>query len=160
MRRKDREVTDITEIKNILDKCKTCHLSMVDDGRPYVIPLSYAYKIEGEILLLYFHSAKEGRKIEILKNNNEVCFEMCFEGELIYDAKTPCNSGYYFSSVHGFGNVEFLSDADEKCSSLALLMKHQANVSHKFTHSQANSVCIFKVETKDFTAKRKPCSMK
>lgn len=156
MRRKDREVTDITEIKSILDQCKTCHLSMVDNGHPYVIPLSYAYKIEGDTLLLYFHSAKEGRKIEILKNNHEVCFEMSVEGEPIYAAESPCNSGYYFSSVHGFGNVQFISNNDEKCSSLALLMKQQANVSHEFTASQANSVCIFKVETKDFTSKRKP----
>jgi nitroimidazol reductase NimA-like FMN-containing flavoprotein (pyridoxamine 5'-phosphate oxidase superfamily) len=45
MIRKDREVTDINSIEEILKQCKTCHVAMVDDGLPYVVPLSYGYKI-------------------------------------------------------------------------------------------------------------------
>ena len=156
MRRNDREVTDIAQIKKILDSCKTCHLAMVDDGYPYVIPLSYAYLINGETLILFFHSAKEGRKINILHNNNDVCFEICTEGEPIFAKKTPCNSGYYFSSVHGFGTAQFIEDVDKKCTILALLMKHQANLDINFTPRQANSVCIFKVSSTNFTGKMKP----
>ena len=155
MRRKDREVTDINQIKKILDDCKTCHLAMADDGQPYVIPLSYAYLMSDKTLTLFFHSAGEGRKIDILHKNNGVCFEMCNEGEPILAEKTPCNSGYYFSSVHGFGIAQFVEDIDEKCSALALLMKHQANLDVDFTHAQAESVCIFKVSSNNFTAKMK-----
>ena len=72
MRRNDREVTDINEIKNILNLCKTCHLAMVDGNMPYVIPLSFGYVMDGDTLTLYFHSAKEGRKIDILKRNGRV----------------------------------------------------------------------------------------
>ena len=38
MRRKDREVTNINEIEKILFQCKTCHVAMVKDGTPYVVP--------------------------------------------------------------------------------------------------------------------------
>ena len=155
MRRKDREVTDISQIRGILDSCKTCHLAMVDNGQPYVIPLSYAYNIDGETLTLFFHSAKEGRKIRILEKNNSVCFEMSSEGEPILAEETPCNSGYYFSSVHGFGNAQFIDDSDEKCSALTLLMKHQANIDVDFTAPQADSVCVFKVVSTSFTGKMK-----
>lgn len=156
MRREDREVTDAGQIEKILDGCKTCHLAMVDNGQPYVIPLSYAYLINGETLTLFFHSAKEGRKIKILHENNAVCFEMSSEGEPVFAEKTPCNSGYYFSSVHGFGSVQFIDDIDEKCRALTLLMKHQANIDVAFTSAQADSVCVFKVDSTNFTGKMKP----
>ena len=158
MRRKDREVTDINQIKSILDDCKTCHLAMVDEGQPYVVPLNYAYLIDDNGLTLFFHSAIEGRKIKILRENNAVCFEMSKEGEPIFAEKTPCNSGYYYASVHGFGHVQFIEDVDEKCSALTLLMKHQANIDAYFTPDQANSVCVFKVTSTDFTGKAKPLS--
>ena len=159
MRRKDRAVTDTERIKEILDNCKTCHLAMVDGETPYVIPLSYAYTIneaEAPTLTLFFHSAKEGRKIDILRKSSSICFEMCTEGSPIFAEETPCNSGYYFSSVHGFGTVQFVEDLEEKCAALTHLMKHQANRDIVFTTAQADTVCIFKVSTTDFTAKTKP----
>lgn len=158
MRRKDREVTDINQIKKILDDCKTCHLAMADKGQPYVIPLSYAYLIDEGALSLFFHSAKEGRKISILQENNAVCFAISCEGEPIISEKTPCNSGYYFSSVHGFGNAQFIEDIHEKCAALKLLMKQQAKLEVDFTPAQVDSVCVFKVVSRDFTGKMKPQS--
>ena len=156
MRRKDREVTDINQIKKILDTCKTCHLAMVDNGHPYVVPLSYAYSISDETLTLFFHSAEEGRKINILRENNAVCFEMSNEGESIFADKTPCNSGYHFSSVLGFGEAQFIDDIDEKRSALTLLMKHQANLNVDFTPDQVAGVCVFTVSSINFTGKTKP----
>ena len=128
---------------------------MVDKGQPYVVPLSYAYSIEEETITLFFHSAKEGRKINILRENSAVCFEISSEGEPVH-AETPCNAGYYYSCVHGFGNAQFVEDTAEKCAALSLLMKHQAKRDLDFTASQADSVCVFKVVSTDFTGKRKP----
>jgi nitroimidazol reductase NimA-like FMN-containing flavoprotein (pyridoxamine 5'-phosphate oxidase superfamily) len=155
MQRKDREITDIEEINSIIKNCKTCHVAMVDDGMPYVVPLSFGYEISEKELSLYFHSAKEGRKIDILHKNNTVCFDMCCEGEPVNAKKTPCNSGYYYSSVIGNGNVEFVTDIDEKIEALTLLLKHQAGIDVSFTEQQANAVCIYKIVTNDFTGKKK-----
>lgn len=155
MRRKDREVNDIKEIIEIIKDCKTCHIAMVDDGMPYVIPLSFGYEIIDDTLALYFHSAKEGRKMDILHKNNSVCFDMCCEGEPIFAKETPCNSGYYFSSIIGTGKVEFITEKDEKSKALSLLMKHQADIDVIFNEKQANPVCVFKIVTKDFTGKKK-----
>ena len=129
---------------------------MVDKGQPYVIPLNYAYIVGGEDLTLFFHCAKEGRKINILHENNNVCFEMSSEGEPIFAEETPCKSGYYYSSVHGFGDAQFIEDVNEKCSALTLLMKHQTGIDVGFTPEQADSVCVFKVNSTDFTGKMKP----
>lgn len=153
MRRNDREVTDISGIEDILLQCKTCHVAMVDDGAPYVVPLSYGYKfLDGNTLELYFHSALEGRKIDILKRNHKVCFEMSYEGEPIH-SDIPCNSGYCYASVIGFGKAVFIWDADEKCDALSIMFKHQARKNIDFTAEQAEAVCVFKIVSMDFTGK-------
>jgi len=156
MRRKDREVININEIDKILIQCKTCHVAMVNDGAPYVVPLSYGYKIIDDSLLeLYFHSALEGKKLDILKNNNKVCFEMAYEGEPVC-TDTPCNSGYYFASVIGYGNVIFIDDVNKKCEALSIMFKHQSGKEVTFTANQTENICVFKIISSDFTGKRKP----
>ena len=84
MRRKDREVSNTEDIKHIIEKCKVCHLAMVDKGLPYVVPLNFGYIVDGNSLTLFFHSAKTGRKLDIFNENNAVCFEMVCEGKLGY----------------------------------------------------------------------------
>lgn len=155
MRRKDREVTDIFEIKEMVELCKTCHVTMIDKDTPYVLPLSFGYEIADGALTLYFHSAKEGRKLDILRKNNKVCFEMCDEGEPVFATVTPCNSGYFYSCVHGFGEVEFIEQPQEKSRALSLIMQRQAGLKIDFTAEQASAVCVYKIVSRDFTAKRK-----
>lgn len=156
MRRKDREVTDLNQIQKILDSCKTCHLAMVDNGQPYVVPLSYGYTLEGGLLTLVFHSAKEGRKVSALQENSAVCFEISTEGEPIFDEATPCDYGYYFASIIGFGNAEFVDDFESKKTALKLITKHQANVEYEFNQTQTDTVLVLKVVTADFSGKIKP----
>jgi nitroimidazol reductase NimA-like FMN-containing flavoprotein (pyridoxamine 5'-phosphate oxidase superfamily) len=156
MRRNDRIVKDPRGIEEIILRCRTCRVAMVDDGFPYVVPLSFGYRfIDGDTLELYFHSAHEGRKIDVLRKNNKVCFEMSYEGEPLF-ADTPCNSGYYFGSVIGNGEVLFVNDPTEKCRSLSVMFRHQTGKDVHFTKDQAESVCVFKVISSDFTGKRKP----
>lgn len=155
MRRKDRQVTNLSEINKIINMCKTCHIAMVEEGMPYLIPLSFGYEFENNQLVLYFHSANTGKKIDILKKNNHVCFEMCCEGEAIYEETSPCSSGYYFSSVHGFGEVEFLEENVEKAQALSAIMKHQMDAAVTFAPEQVRSVCVFKIAAATFSAKQK-----
>jgi len=158
MRREDREVTTIKEIEKIILQCKTCHVAMVNEKIPYVVPLSYGYKIlDGNMLELYFHSALEGKKIDILRKSNKVCFEMSYEGEAVY-TDNPCNSGYYFASVIGFGDAVFIDDADKKCEALSIMFKHQSGKEVVFTASQVENICVFKIISTDFMGKRKPKS--
>jgi len=161
MRRKDREVSDINGIEEILQKCKTCHVAMIDNGSPYVVPLSYGYKIvdcgngsDQKTLELYFHSAHEGRKIDTLKRSSKVCFEMSHEGEAVH-SEIPCNSGYFYASVIGFGEAFFIEDVSEKCSALSAMFKHQTGKDVAFNSEQAGSVCVFKIVSREFTGKRK-----
>ena len=105
-------------------------------------------------MTLYFHSAKEGRKLTIWQKNTDVCFEMCSEGEPVH-AKIPCNSGYYYSSVIGYGKVEFIEETDQKCQALSIMFAHQTGKQIAFTEEQAAKVCVYKIVSERFTAKRK-----
>lgn len=48
MRRNDREVTEETEIRKVLDECKIVHLGFQDGGRVFVVPVNYGYSYEGK----------------------------------------------------------------------------------------------------------------
>ena len=159
MRRSDREVKDIAGIEEILLQCKTCHIAMIDNSsqiKPYLVPMSYGYKITGgKILELFFHSAHEGRKIDILKRNNKVCFEMSYEGVPV-NSDIPCDSGYYYASLIGFGEAVFINDSDEKRDALSVMFRHQTGREAVFSEAQAAGVCVFKIVSEDFTGKKKP----
>ena len=155
MRRKDREVTEPAEIADILLSCRTACIAMVDHELPYVVPMNYGYELTHDTLVLYFHSAKEGRKLDVLRRCGKVCFSVFSEGEPVH-AETPCNSGYYYSSVIGNGTVEFIDDLAEKKAALQKLVFHQTGRQVDFTDGQADSVCVFKIVSTDYTGKRKP----
>jgi len=156
MRRKDREVKGREGIEEIILQCRTCHLAMVDGDGPYVVPLSFGHRfLDDELLELYFHGAYEGKKIDILRKNNKVCFEMSVEGEPLF-SDTPCKSGYFYASVIGFGEVVFIEGPEEKCEALSIIFNHQARMEKKFTAEQAAAVCVYKIVSSDFTGKRKP----
>ncbi len=98
MRRSDREEKDQTVIKNVISRPTVCRLGMVDGDKPDVVPLCFVY--DGQYL--YIHSATKGRKIDVLKKNPNVCFEI----DLIAEATTAenaCDWGMKYQSVIGFG---------------------------------------------------------
>lgn len=155
MRRKDREVKDLAEIEQIIAGCKVCHIAMAEEGKPYLVPMNFGYELKEGILTLYFHSAREGKKIDVLKANGNVWFEMCIEGGPVYAKDIPCNSGFYYQSVMGSGKAEFVTDVQEKCKGLSLLMKQIVNAEVDFNEAQADMVSVIKIVSKDFTGKKK-----
>ena len=98
MRRKDKEIVDINNKISIIQKCKVCRLGLSENNKPYIIPLNYGYSFENDTLVLFFHSATEGRKIKIAKTNNQACFEMDCDIKII-ESENPCNFGYAFKSI-------------------------------------------------------------
>jgi len=155
MRRHDRAVTGLRDIEGILLGCKTCHLAMIDEGTPYVVPLSFGYTItDSEELELYFHSSPEGKKLDVLHQNNKVCFDISCEGELIR-SENPCGYGYRYASVIGFGEAFFVDDIEEKCRALSAIFKQQAQKDVLFSAEQARGVCVFKIVSTDYVGKQK-----
>lgn len=76
MRRKDREVTDEARIDEIISRCNCCRIGFNDSGEVYIVPLNFGYVKQDGRRTFYFHSAKDGRKIDLVKDGYEVGFEM------------------------------------------------------------------------------------
>jgi len=156
MRRKDREITDIHEKVSIIKKCKVCRIGLSENNFPYIVPLNYGYDFENDTLTLFFHSAKEGKKIYIIKNNNNACFEIDCDTKLI-EAEKACNYGYEFKSIIGFGKIVILENTDEKIDGLNKIMKHQTEreTVYNFTHDELKNICVYKMIVEEFTGKQK-----
>ncbi|MGN1029055.1 MAG: pyridoxamine 5'-phosphate oxidase family protein, partial [Bacilli bacterium] len=103
-------------------------------------------------LTLYFHSAKEGRKLDGIVENPEVAFEMDCEHKLI-EAEIPCLHGFSYKSIIGNGVSSIVENMEEKKSALSLLMKHQTGKDFTFEDKHAKAVTVFKVEVTNFSAK-------
>ena len=156
MRRKDREITDIQQILNIISKAKILRLGLFDGEYPYVVPLHYGYEYADSRLVFYMHSAKEGHKLELIANNPHVCVELDCGVELISGGEVPCIYGSNFASVIGRGVAEIVNDENEKIKGLSLLMKNQTGRDFEINSQMAATVAVIKVTLTEFTAKAKP----
>jgi len=72
MRRKEKEITNRPEIDTILKGAQVCRLALARENEPYLVPVFFGY--DGS--RLYFHTAREGRKLDFVAANNRVCFEV------------------------------------------------------------------------------------
>jgi nitroimidazol reductase NimA-like FMN-containing flavoprotein (pyridoxamine 5'-phosphate oxidase superfamily) len=156
MRRKDKEITNIDDKLKIIEKCKFCRIGLCENNRPYVVPLNYGYLYENGKLTLFFHGAAEGEKVDIIKSNNNACFEIDCDAKLI-EGDAACDYGYAFKSVIGFGEITILETSEEKTAALNYLMRHQTgkDTEYSFEESQLKNVLIFKMDVQEFTGKEK-----
>lgn len=152
MRRNDREVTDKNIISEIIEACKICRLAMADEAGIYIVPMNFGYCYENDALTLYFHSAKEGRKLDAMKSDPAVGFEMDCGDELI-EAKKACEYSYYYQSIVGNGRASIVEDVQEKQAAFSLIMEHQSGKHFVFDEKMVSAVAIIKVRVEEFTAK-------
>jgi nitroimidazol reductase NimA-like FMN-containing flavoprotein (pyridoxamine 5'-phosphate oxidase superfamily) len=124
MRRKDREITEFEEIKHILTKGLVCRIALSVDDEPYIVPLNYGVEFS-DPMVLYFHCATAGRKIEMLKKNNRVCFEIEVDTKIVH-GEQACDWSMNYKSVIGYGRIEIISDEDKMIHGLNVLMEHYA----------------------------------
>ena len=161
MRRQNRQVTDLNEIRGIIDEIKVARVGMFDGKQVYIVPLNHGYEMDEEgKVVIYLHCAKVGRKIDILKENPNVCLELDGRHELV-NADAPCNHSYYYASLIGNGAVEFVEDFDEKAHALAMVMKHQTGKADwEFDPKWVNAVCIMKLELSEYCVKQHKAGMR
>ena len=152
MRRKDREITGRENIEPILRACKTCRVAMIADGAPYVVPLNFGYTWE----VYSSDSIGSSEKIDALRADPRVCFELDTEQGVTGEGDIACRYSFAFSSIVGYGSMEFAKTPDEKRKGFDVIMQHQTGRSG-FTYNDASlSVAeVFHVRADSFEASRK-----
>ncbi len=149
MFRKDKEITDKAEIEDILLKARICRLAMADERVPYLVPLCFAYH-EGAI---YVHTARQGKKLDIVSRNPNVCFEVETDVEIVPHQKA-CKWDVKFKSVIGQGRASIIRDNKEKLEALDLLLDRFAGTPGEYGEKAVDSTTIIKVEITSLTGKK------
>ncbi|MGD8536508.1 MAG: pyridoxamine 5'-phosphate oxidase family protein, partial [Candidatus Aminicenantes bacterium] len=144
----DREIKDKAGIERIIKKALVCRVALSDGDSPYVFPVCFGFK-DG---CLYFHSAQEGRKIDILRRNNKVCFEMDIDTEMI-EGEIGCEWGIRYSSVIGFGTASFVEDVEEMKEALSVLLEHYSDKKYEFSEKSLKQVMVIKIQVESLTGK-------
>ena len=153
MRRQDRRITDPAMICAVLDKCRTLHLGLVEDGRVYIVPLNYGWTEENGRYTLYAHSAAEGRKIDLIRGGADVGFEM-EAGVEYFDADTACGWGNRYESIIGEGRATLLSTPEEKRQALTAIMAHySARRDYTFEDAMVDLVQVIKIDVTALSCK-------
>ena len=155
MRRKDREITDPAEIAAVIGKCDTCRIGMTDGVLPYVVPMNFGFEAKDGSVTFYLHCAGEGRKIDIIKKNPEVCLEFdC--GHRLITGDTACAYSMEFESVIASGRAEFLTDRREKLGALARVLSHYAAAETlSFDERMVDAVSVIRIRAEAISGKRK-----
>ena len=156
MRRKDREITNINEIHNIIHKARILHLGMFDGEYPYIVPLHYGYSFNEDKLIFYMHGAKSGKKYELININPSVFIEIETDIALVSGGDIACKYGSAYASIMARGKASIVEAVDEKIAGLNLLMQHQTGKTFNINNQMALSVNVIKVESFDITAKSRP----
>ena len=147
MRRKDKEIADLETIEQIIRKATICHLSLVDDDEPYVVPVNFGYERD----VIYFHSALEGQKVEIIKKNNKVCFSVIGNEEIEYNGDR-CKVKY--RSVIGTGRAHILEKNKEKVHGLQSIMRHCIGYEYSFAEDRLDLTLVVRIDIDSMKGKQ------
>jgi nitroimidazol reductase NimA-like FMN-containing flavoprotein (pyridoxamine 5'-phosphate oxidase superfamily) len=115
VRRKDREITDSSELKRVLKSAKYVTIALCMDNEPYLVSLSHGYDEARNCL--YFHCAPEGKKLVFWKANNSVW------GQAMLDYGVTDECDYAYTSVHFKGTVTLIEDLSEKRHAIEVLVR-------------------------------------
>jgi len=149
MRRKDREITDRSEIDAIIRSAKIMHLALADNNMPFLVPVFFAY----DGTALYFHSAQAGTKIGILKRNNNVCFEISIDHGII-ESESPCDFEAKHRTVIGIGKAAFVEDEAAKIKALNLVVANLTDKKFEFPKANLNSTAVLRIDIESIKGKR------
>ncbi len=149
MRRKEKEIQNRAEIEAVIAEAQVCRLAMCDKDVPYIIPMSFGYA-DG---VFYFHCAAAGRKLDILRNNPNVCIEL-EAGVSVKTGAKACDWGMNFRSVIAVGRIEWVDAPDAKRRALDLIMTRYARGPFDYVESALVRTVVFKVGVTQMTGKR------
>ena len=153
MRRADREITDPVKIREIITGCTCCRLGLRDGDRVYVVPLDFGFTEREGRYTFYFHSALEGRKIDLIRRTGWAAFEMDRGHELVEGGRACAYTARY-QCVMGGGPAALAETAEEKRAGLAAVMAHLTGRDRwDFDEAVLEKTQVIRLEAEELTCK-------
>lgn len=142
---------DLEKIEALIHKAMICRLGINHGKTPYVVPLCFGYRDN----TLYFHSGPEGKKLNLLKTDQNVCFEFDRITEVI-ENKNPCFWDVKYQSVIGYGKAKFIENLKEKMAALEIIISQYTDRRLKIEKPRAKATVVFQVVIDNMTFKQNP----
>ncbi|NLJ44932.1 MAG: pyridoxamine 5'-phosphate oxidase family protein [Bacteroidales bacterium] len=153
MRRSEREITDLKEIEKVFESADVCRIAFADNNVPYIVTMNFGYS-GFDSPVLYFHCASEGKKLEMIRKNNNVCFEVDTDHEL-YGGPGACDFGMKYRSVVGWGKMTIVTDEQDKIKGLDHIMSHYSEkTGFTYERSTLSRMLVLKLEITRMTGKK------
>ncbi|MDM8533705.1 pyridoxamine 5'-phosphate oxidase family protein [Clostridiaceae bacterium HSG29] len=152
MRRKEKKIHSLVNLEKIINEAQVLRVGMSVNDIPYIVPLNFGYKDN----VFYFHCAKEGKKIDIIRKNNKVAFEMDIDNELVKN-EVSCKFTVNYRSIIGTGIATIIDDKKEKIEGLNIIMKHYSNMDEfKYVDRAIDMIYVVKIEVIEMVGKQSP----
>ena len=155
MTKREYKITDEEKILNILDTARVLHLGLAVDNEPYVVPMNYGYTMEDGRLVLYLHSAVQGKKLDMIRSNPRVSFAIDCDRQP-FEGQVACQYGLAYSSIMGRGIARIVEDVEEKMQAMSILMKTQTGKDFTFNERLVSIVAVIRIDVEEYTAKHRP----
>ena len=150
MRRIDREIKNLEEIVDVLERCDTIRLGLLGEEYPYVLPLSFGYEVQAGKLLIYIHGAGIGEKHDRIAECNRVCVE----ADICYGFKeTPQGITTLYESMIGFGRIETIEDREAR-HGLDLILEHANYRDYAYDERALSMTTVHRIRLEKVTGKR------
>ena len=150
MRRTDKEIVSRNEIDEIIRECQVCRLAFAMDNMPYIVPVSFGYDHNS----IYIHTAIEGKKINYIKSNNNVCFEFERNVKLNINPDNACRWTFHYESVIGFGTIYELNSMEQIRNGLNAIMRQYSGREWDFTEEILNKLKVWRIKINSITGKK------
>ncbi|HIY78162.1 MAG TPA: pyridoxamine 5'-phosphate oxidase family protein [Candidatus Borkfalkia excrementavium] len=157
MRKSQREISDFQEKKAALLACGFLTLAVGGESAPYLVPLDFGAEEREGKLILYFHCAKEGKKLDLLRKDPNVGFCAARQFRVFNNGTAPCGFTADYESVCGRGVASVLSDRAERLHGLKVLMAHYTEEGfsdESFLERPLALAEVVRVDVTEFTGKR------
>jgi len=152
MRRKEKKIHSLVNLEKIIEEAQVLRVAMALNNVPYIVPVNFGYKNK----VFYFHGAKEGKKIDIIKKNNKVAFEIDIDNELVKN-EISCKFTMNYRSIIGSGTATIIEDKKEKIKGLNIIMKHYTDMNEfKYAERAVDMICVLKIEVIEMVGKQSP----
>ena len=149
MRRNEKQISNRSEIDQIIKSTDVCRIAFTKNNIPYIVPVSFGYNSES----LFIHTALEGKKIDFLKQNNLVCFEFDTNVKTLDNDTIPCKWTAAYKSVIGYGKMVELENLEERIIAINQIMLQYSGKEWNFNEEMLKRVKIWEIKIEEISGK-------
>jgi nitroimidazol reductase NimA-like FMN-containing flavoprotein (pyridoxamine 5'-phosphate oxidase superfamily) len=144
-----KEITDRAEMEEVLARADVLYLALHDEPAPYVIPLNFAYA-DGA---LWFHCAREGTKLDLIRRDPRVGFSAVADARLVH-GPAACDFTSTGRSVVGRGTARISADPAERRRGLDALACRCGMERPDYRPDSFERTCVVRVDVEELRGKR------